>query len=273
MEAITLRSFAKINPFLAVGEKRADGYHEVRTKLQAVSLHDRITISPSNQLEIECSDANLSGEKNLAWKALRLLSEAIDLPAAKICISKEIPMMAGLGGGSSNAGFLLRAMNRLMGKPVSSRDLSEIALACGADVTFFASGMASAWATGVGEKLTHADQHDVFHLVIAMPRTGVASAAGYAALDRLERTINLEGDPFRNDFELVAPRGSLDLIERLTHLGAVHAMLTGSGSAVIGVARNEAHAEELHLHIRDFAAWSDVSKTLTQEELDEQWMC
>lgn len=264
---MTLRAYAKINPFLAVGPIRPDGYHELRTQLQLIALHDTITVTPNGPLAVECSDPALSGERNLAWKAIRLLSEAVEIPPVRIRIEKRIPAQAGLGGGSSDAAAVLVALNRMLEDVVPAADLLAIASACGADVPFFVARSVCAWAGGVGDILADCDEPMNTDLIIAMPSVGTPTSSAYALLDQIEsRNRSLEGFPFRNDFELVAATESLTLIGQLKELGASHAQLCGSGSAVFGVVQDGASALEIAAVLAGKGIWAVPTRTLCSRE-------
>ena len=151
--AITTLAYAKINLSLEVIRRRDDGYHEIATILQTVSLADAITLAPSDSLAVECDAPGLSGENNLAWRAAVALAEYAGVPpCARISIVKRIPIAAGLGGGSADAAAVLRGLNRLWQLHLPSPELADIAAAIGMDVPFLLAGGA-ALATGRGATL------------------------------------------------------------------------------------------------------------------------
>lgn len=151
--AITALAYAKINLSLEVIRRRDDGYHEIATILQTVSLADAVTIAPSDSLAVECDAPGLSGEHNLAWQAATALAEYAGVPpCARISIVKRIPIAAGLGGGSADAAAVLRGLNRLWQLHLPPPELAAIAAAIGMDVPFLLAGGA-ALATGRGDTL------------------------------------------------------------------------------------------------------------------------
>ncbi len=156
MSTITLRSPAKINLCLSVLGRRADGYHDVEMLMQMVGLFDEVTVSLGGPgISVTCdSHAVPSGEENIAWKAalemLRISSKEVGLA---IEIKKNIPVAAGLGGGSGNAAAVLAAANRLLGMGLDRDRLAEIGARIGMDVPFFFFGP-TALARGRGEILT-----------------------------------------------------------------------------------------------------------------------
>ncbi|MBX3120419.1 MAG: 4-(cytidine 5'-diphospho)-2-C-methyl-D-erythritol kinase [Fimbriimonadaceae bacterium] len=227
---------AKINTFLAVGPKDSIGYHPIRTIFQAVSLFDELLLAPSTDgtTRIE-SDWSELPESNTMTKVLSLVREYVNVPPLHIHLTKRIPSESGLGGGSSDAAGLLRGIQELLGNPIGDSLLKDIAFAVGADVPFFLVG-GRAQAEGYGEILTPLPDKPTTWIVIARPFEGCSTKEAYEQLDAKVRPWREfpEGDELYNDFERVAPCGSLDLSERLQVLGASGAMMTGSGSAVFG---------------------------------------
>lgn len=266
MNGIRLRAHAKINTLLKVGATREDGYHEVRTIMQAVDLHDTVEVIRSNELSLTCSDPQLSGERNLAWKALRLLSELYEPPPVQIRIEKFIPLASGLGGGSSDAAAVLKAVDFLLGGAIPQSGLLAVAAATGVDVPFFASDFCRAEGTGRGDIVTElpATKRPV---VLAMPQLGCASGDAYARLDALAD----RADDAQNDFESVAPEESIRLMNFLANQGACDAHLTGSGSAVFGFTKSEQEAVEIAQNVRKDGNWAVATHTL--EKISEpEWI-
>ena len=225
MNSVTRAAHAKINLTLDVGLRRPGGYHDIRSVMQTVGLHDTLTVTPASlpgvRLRVtgEEADGVPADETNLVHKAaVRLQKIAAArgvLPGSRsgltITLHKRIPSQAGLGGGSSNAAATLLAVNGLFGLHLSRARLVEIGAALGADVPFFFTG-GTALAEGLGEKITPLPPLvPEWHLVIVKPDAGVSTAAAYAALDaRPSRTIGsaterwLNGDwAVSNDFETV----------------------------------------------------------------------
>jgi 4-diphosphocytidyl-2-C-methyl-D-erythritol kinase len=186
-------------------------------------------------MRVLCSLPQLSGESNLAFKALRLCSEIFEFQPLEISIQKNIPLQAGLGGGSSDAAATLRLLNRISGG-VLKPHLDSIALACGSDVPFFLGASPCARAGGRGERLQPLEAPTPAYLAVVMPYAVQCSTAeAFAKLDALpeRQVVRPEKVPY-NDFERVAPVESLELIDRLASFGAEPVGLCGSGSAVYG---------------------------------------
>ncbi len=274
---MTLRvlSHAKINPFLAIGPRQEDGYHEIITVLQLISLHDEITVEECDSFRFVCSDPSLDNEENLVMKAMRLLSEQIELPPVKLTLQKEIPWQSGLGGGSSNVAASLRAIEAWRKEPLPESLLVSIASAVSSDAPFFLSGAAAAGCEGRGEIVHPLPPPQETPLVIAKPDVGVSTKEAYERWDALSVKPSLptekESLEFRNDFEMVAPQESLDLIERMRAEGARVAHLCGSGSAVFGMFPDMDHAIQTARQLRREGYWAQPAHTL-EKAPKPQWI-
>ncbi len=275
-----ITSFAKINLFLDVVCKRRDGYHNIETVLQTVGLSDVMEIEvTSTGVEISCDDPAVpTDESNLACKAFLGLKEALGYRGGvRIRIEKNIPPRSGLGGGSSNAAATLVALNHLLEGGLSDDRLREIAAGIGADVPFFISGgLAAAWR--IGDKLAPLPAPPRSLIVLAIPRDlGVSTAAAYRMVaapecegpvpeklsecsGRLNACVKALDSPsplgmneevgtvLHNSLE--QPVFSLhpeiaELKALLLGAGAKGALMSGSGSAVFGLAESFEHAEEI----------------------------
>lgn len=146
-----VKAFAKLNLCLEVLGKRSDGYHEIRTVMQAIDLADEIEIAPADSLQVKCDNPALAGENNLVWQAVTDFAKSCGrLPLVKVEVKKLIPVGMGLGGGSSDAAAVLLALNELWETDYPLSKLSEIAASLGSDVPYFLWGGA-ALARGRGE--------------------------------------------------------------------------------------------------------------------------
>lgn len=238
---IRLKSFAKINPFLAVGEPLENGYHPVRTTLQTISLHDILELETADADSFECIGAQLPTE-NTVTKAMRLLSEKF--PAQPMCIrlEKNIPIEAGLGGGSSNAAAVIRAIY-LWNHQKLDDFAQDVAKAIGMDVSFFLRG-GTAMAEGFGENVTHIEPAPSRFGIVVKPTIGICTKSAYRELDSKQRefknfpdlSLDFWGQAnLYNDFERVEPCVCGEIAERLRVHGAESSLLSGSGSAVFGI--------------------------------------
>ena len=259
--AIRLPSFAKINLSLRVLGKRPDGYHEISTTLQTISLHDDLLFERNvgSDISLSCDGPDIPlGADNLIQRAAHALKERYSIDVgARIRLHKRIPTKAGLGGGSSNAAVTLLALNRLWQIGAGTEDLDVLAATLGADVPFFLHG-GSAMASGIGTEITQIPDADITYLIVLHPRASVPTAEAYKALKSPALTSNnpipiLPGSPRGTDFSNLQPSSGRPLqndfesaifdmepeIKRaksaLIMAGAQSALLAGSGSSVFGI--------------------------------------
>lgn len=239
---------AKVNLFLAVGPLDAVGYHPLRTVFQAVGLFDELRVEPGDGRHVFTCDTPVEGE-NSVQKALRLADELVTLPPLRLHLTKRIPSEAGLGGGSSDAAGLLRAVARIVGPAAKPEDLHHLATVVGADVPFFLVG-GLARAEGYGERLTPLPDPPEEWLTVVKPAVACPTGPAFRRLDAMTYPWRdfPASDELYNDFERVAPCESLEAIERLLVFGARDAGLTGSGSAVFARFGPNAQAAEAAAH-------------------------
>ena len=197
--SVTVRVPGKVNLHLAVGDRREDGYHELTTVFQAVSLIDEVTVRNADVLSLELvgegADELPTDERNLAWQAAEMLAEHVGrAPDVSIMIDKAIPVAGGMAGGSADAAAVLVAMNSLWELALPRRDLRMLAAQLGSDVPFALHG-GTALGTGRGEELATVLSRNTFHWVLAFANSGLATPAVFAELDRLREV----GDPPRLD--------------------------------------------------------------------------
>lgn len=281
-----IQSYAKINWTLDVLFKREDGYHELRTIYQTVSLHDDLRLSEtSGAIEIICEDPRVPcDETNLAYKAALMLREAAGTTkGARIEIEKRIPVAAGLGGGSSNAAATLLALIRLWQIVMDDRELTRIAASLGSDVPFFLIG-GTALGVGRGEEVYAIEEAQCEHLLLVNPGFAVSTRDAYGRLPRLTTSEAASIIPFtllaakgiselplvaRNDLEppvLAAHPEIAEVKQRLLSLGARHALMSGSGATVFGVFDNSEMAGRAELEMREFGCWAERVHTVDRQE-------
>jgi 4-diphosphocytidyl-2-C-methyl-D-erythritol kinase len=262
---VLLQAFAKVNYALEVRGLREDGYHEISTVMQSVSLADEVEIERTGEgfeLEVEPEDAGVGPrEDNTVLRAWELLGGLVGLGLpARVRLCKGIPAGAGLGGGSADAAAALIGLNELFDLGLSAAELREVGLRVGADVPFCLSG-GTALGEGTGEILSPLPAPPPHHLVVAKPAAGAWTARIYHAYDERPEGGNGFVAPTVQALrtgDLGALAGALGndlapvtkalvpevrvLEEELLYTGAVGAAMSGSGTAVFGMFRSEAEA-------------------------------
>ncbi len=231
-----MKALAKINWALRVIGKRADGFHDIETIFQTISLHDDLTIEPSERLTLTCSDPTLpTDDTNLVMRAAKAIGVT-----ARMHLEKRIPAGGGLGGGSSDAAAVLIAFDR--------KD-PAIAISLGSDVPFFLQG-GTVYATGRGEILTPLPRVAPVPLLLLVPKERILTAQAYGMLRRFSAPLGIEryrsmiaddlldyATELLNDFEeaIFAKLPYLQALKtRLYEMGAAWAGMSGSGSTIVG---------------------------------------
>jgi 4-diphosphocytidyl-2-C-methyl-D-erythritol kinase len=259
---IQVRSFAKVNLALAVLGKRPDGYHEIRTVIQAIDLCDELELRSANRLSFYCEALDsLPTEQNLIWKSALALSRAAGVSfGAEMLLRKRIPVGAGLGGGSSNAAAALLGLCRLWQIQIPAPELDRIAADLGSDVPFFLHG-GVALAEGRGTDVHSLPDLPAAFLVVIFPGIHISTGDAYRCLT-LELTSKEGAHKIKgfcrqmqtglgcltgifNDFEtsiLPAYPAIRETKEFLQRSGAFATLLAGSGSAVFGFFLDEESA-------------------------------
>ncbi len=250
------KAYAKINISLDVVGKRENGYHNLKSVMQSVSLYDKIFINTDfDGIRIKSNLSYLPCDsRNIVFKATELFYEAIGKkPAADIYIDKKIPMGAGLGGGSADAAATLLGLNKMHGNPVDMEKLEEIGLSCGADVVFCMRGKTHL-AEGVGEILTPLPPLPPCHIVLIKPSLSISTKTVFENFSLSECDYHPDTDgiisalkskdlhalsirAFNVLEKAVEPRYK-DLVKyksELLSFGALGSCMSGSGSAVFGI--------------------------------------
>ncbi len=173
IDMITKQACAKVNLTLEVLRRRGDGYHEVRTIMQAIDISDTLTFESATEINLVCSDSSLQNADNLVSKAALLLRDHANCrEGARINLTKRIPGAAGLGGGSSNAAATLAGLNELWGLGLPLPDLAFLAAKLGSDVPFFLHG-GTALAEGRGERITPLKRTLMNWIVLLFPEVAI----------------------------------------------------------------------------------------------------
>ena len=266
---------AKLNLFLHVTGRRTDGYHELQTLFQLIDLCDTISLSvrEDGRIERPVGPQNVAPEDDLTWRAARALQQATGMRlGAQIEVRKRIPQGAGLGGGSSDAATTLLALNELWGCRLPLEELARLGLPLGADVPVFIGG-SSAWAEGVGERLTPVSIPPAWYVVI-YPGVGISTREVFQSpeLTRNSSLITIRAffeSGGRNDCEPVVRARSTEVDQALEWLGrSAPARLTGTGSSVFAACVTAAEAERLAARVPD--RWTSyVARGLDTSPLHE----
>jgi 4-diphosphocytidyl-2-C-methyl-D-erythritol kinase len=259
---VTLQAPAKVNLSLHILGKRADGYHEIVTRMQKIDLCDTITIESTEKpgLLFDCDDKTLpAGDTNLAVRAARSFFSAAEVSGRKgvsVRLAKKIPVAAGLGGGSSDAGSVLKGLNHFYKFPLSEDDLLRLAREIGSDVPFFAAESTATMATGRGDCLAAVSDIDEYWYLLVNPGIAVSTKWVFDnyALTSEEKESKLRGsqDGSPRCFSLEDMCNALEPVtvkhypvvgeikNSLLEAGADGAMMSGSGPTVFGLfARNK----------------------------------
>lgn len=256
---------AKINLGLNVVATRPDGYHDIETVFYPIPLNDALEIKLMDERfpsELDC-DLKVTGNTledcneadNIVVKAYNLLAADFRLPRIHAHLYKHIPSQAGLGGGSADAAFMLRLLDERFRLNIGNAELERYAAKLGADCAFFISAE-PAFATGIGDVLSPADSPkgnlDGYHLVVVKADVAVSTKEAYAQIvpkapavcckDVVRKSIDTWRDLLTNDFEAPAFKSHpvlADIKRKLYDLGAAYAQMSGSGSAMFGIFKEE----------------------------------
>ncbi len=262
MNKIYKKARAKINLTLNVLDKREDNYHNIDSVFQKVSLYDEIYVSKTNKhddIRIETNVANLEGENNIIYKAYQLLkNKYIQIKGVDVVLKKNIPVQAGLGGGSTDCGGFIECMNKLFDLKLSRRDMQDIGAKLGADVpsTFYNTPII---ARGIGEKIEEIKSNAKLYILIIKPEFSCNTKEMYEKLDKgnsicqkynteIMRRALEEGDIIKiannlyNVFE-TAVEDIENIKNELLSVGAIGSLMSGSGSAVYGIFENKNRAK------------------------------
>lgn len=271
MDEITLKAYAKINLSLAITGKRDDGYHNLSTIMQTISLFDKVTIKKSYD-NITCNTDNKnipSGEGNIAFKAAKKFFEFVNIDGgAIISIKKNIPFGAGMGGGSADAAAVLKGLNELYSTKINLDDLIKIASKIGADVPFALFG-GTALVQCIGDKISKLKPFMDCYILVVKPDLNISTAKAYSNydknfnskvknMDELVECINSHNlksfcAKMFNDFEMVT---NIPIINKIKNemllFGALGSCLTGSGSTVFGIYDDESKANKANKKFKKY---------------------
>ena len=277
-----VRAPAKINIFLEVTSRRKDGYHNIESLMRPVSLYDRLVIKPqSKDVTLRCNLKDLPvDDSNIVMKAAILLKNELNIDkGAHIYLEKNIPMGAGLGGGSSDAAAVLNGLLRLWKRRLSQKKLLSLAKKLGADVPFFVIG-GSAVARGIGEKLTRVKNLAPAYVLLVNPGFGIATAKVYKKLrfpltkkQKINRILKLlkHRAQFQEWAGLMFNRLEEAVLKDYPEIGRIKevfkfhgysSLMSGSGSTVFGLIGDKKAAEKLKPEFERLGCKSWMVKTI-----------
>lgn len=241
---------AKINLGLNIINKRPDGYHNIETIFYPVPVKEALEIVEASEFEFKQSGILIDGpaEKNLVVKAYNLLRDRYGIGPVSIHLLKAIPFGAGLGGGSADAAFTLRLLNKLFGLNIPTSELEELAATLGADCPFFIQNK-PVFASGIGNIFEPIELNlSNYYLCLVKPDVAVPTPEAYAMVkphmpeislkEIIKRPLSDWRELMENDFETsVFPKHPIirDIKEEMYHQGAIYASMSGSGSSVYGL--------------------------------------
>ena len=284
---LTVACSAKINWFLNVSAHRPDDYHDLQTVMQCVDLYDVLSLRLRNDSQVECIDAdgccNCDTRDNIIFRAAKLLQDHFNVPyGVDLSIKKNIPVGAGLGGGSSNAAATLSGLVSLWNLSPQQGELSALAVSLGADVPFFL-GSPLALCTGIGE-ITAPRSPSVYNIVLWKPAASLSTRHVYQQFDRSSRP---ERDPDRfleayDQHDILAISQNVwnnladascecmpelnDMIHHCRSAGALTAWISGSGPTIVSLCSDQDSAQNVFTALSAVASPDDIlhcGKTLT----------
>lgn len=279
-----LKSHAKINLYLKIGKKLKNNYHNLKSVMQLIQLHDNISFEKLDEDDIivESNNKDLENKNNLAYKAALLLKSKYGIKKGiKITIEKNIPLAAGLGGGSSNAANTLVALNKLWKLNLNQKKMINLASEIGSDVPFFILGK-SALVEGFGNKIKPLRKSLSANIVLVNPGIKVSTAWAYKEFDKnkskkkvkenvkeLIKAINKKdvkkiSENLYNDFDPIVEKKFKTVREiknLFKKLDALNSMVSGSGSTVFGLFDSIYTAREAYFKLKDFYPFVYLTKT------------
>ncbi|MCX6090772.1 MAG: 4-(cytidine 5'-diphospho)-2-C-methyl-D-erythritol kinase [Candidatus Atribacteria bacterium] len=284
------RSYAKINWFLDIQRLRDDGYHDIRSIMQTISLHDSLALRVSEDRDrVECNYDIPTGEGSLVgqlFAAIRDVHPGCQRYRFYLKMKKRIPPASGLGGGSSNVAAILRALNDILHLDLSSEQLVEISARLGSDIPFFTTGNVFAEVSGRGERVHALPFPPQRTLVLVFPPSGINTRWAYREWDHLSLNRLISGETALDHFLHQPGRGNVEEIiwndfesvvfthfpelerykKSLLEAGCQKAFMSGSGSTMAGIVLNEESARQITRILRDRGIHATWAKTMVSRD-------
>jgi 4-diphosphocytidyl-2-C-methyl-D-erythritol kinase len=286
-DLLTVKAPAKINLTLEVLGRRRDGYHNIRSILQTVSLYDKISITEAKDISFSCNLSGWQAEQSLVSRAAQLLIEKTGVKCgAKIKIEKNIPLLSGLGGDSSDAVAVLKGLNKIWALHLPCWQLAEMAAELGSDTTYFVFG-GTAMAEGKGGALVLLPDITPFWVVLLMPEVERSSGKtgkmydsvankrfsnGHISDTMMEDMVEnrpLKHSSFYNVFEEIAMgmfKGLEEYRWRMLEAGAYQVMVAGSGPALFSLIKEKKLAQKVYKELKRNGNQVYLAQTIGQRD-------
>jgi 4-diphosphocytidyl-2-C-methyl-D-erythritol kinase len=270
---VLINSYAKINLYLDVLNKRSDGYHEIETLFSTIDLYDslKFVLTKKPEIQILSNVPELASVNNLVNKiAQRILSDFEVNQGIKVHLIKRIPISAGLGGGSSNAAMTFIALNALLGLNMEERYMHSVASEYGSDINFFFSG-GLALGKSRGELICPMPDADELDLLLVNPGIAISSGEAYQ-LVKVDARNSAAKKMWYNSLEKgIAVKYPMieDTLRKLKELGADESMMSGSGSTCIGLYKNKAGQLSAAAYFDTKKMWNKCVKTLNRSRYQQ----
>ncbi len=282
---MAIPSYAKINLYLKIGRKLGSGYHNIQSVMQKIELSDSIEIEPlsEDKIIVECTNKELENENNLAYQAALLMKKKFKVrQGARIFIEKNVPIEAGLGGGSSDAATTLMNLSKLWSLRLKEKQLIDLAAQLGSDVPFFI-GENAALVEGIGDRIKRIKKSFSINIVLINPGFRVSTKWAYKAFDRQRPKIKTKADiknlvkaiekkdikeiagNLHNDFEpIITKRYKIvnEIRNNLLRNDALNACVSGSGPTVFGIFNSIYEAREAFFKIQYDYPFVFLTKTI-----------
>lgn len=290
MEEIYIKARAKVNLTLEILNKREDGYHNLKSVFQKINLYDEIIIKKvnnGNKFELQTNIETLNNQDNIIYKAYEKLKQKYKkITGIKVVLNKRIPMQAGLAGGSTDCASFILAINKLFDLKLKKQDIIDIGKSLGADVVpcLYNSAVIG---EGIGDIITKINTNYKYYLVIIKPNISCSTRELFKILDENNRkkivdkadevvkalenkNIKSIANNLYNDFESVMPDKELfqNIKEELLSNEAIGALLTGSGSCVLGIFENKQKAKKAYKILKEkYETYYCISYNSKKEEM------
>lgn len=282
----SIKTYAKINLTLDVTGKRPDGYHNIDSIFEELSVFDTVTVSlnDSEKTTVSCNVPEVPcDERNIVWKAADVFFSAAGIknPGINIHIEKNIPCQAGMGGGSTNAAGVFKILRHIFNNKMTDEELRKISVKTGADTPFFIKG-GLAHITGIGDIITELKPLSEHFIVVAKGTEGVSTAGAYKEIDSLsspehqnteqilsfcanDDIVSLMSSAL-NTFELTTlpdDIGNIKLI--MKKHGSAGTLMTGSGAAVFGIFTDRDKAEEACKELKSIYPFAELCSNICED--------